>query len=61
MAVPLDQQFKIVKKGIIEERVPVLVNFRKPLFFYILSFFSLASIRNGTTLFCYLYSITNQC
>jgi hypothetical protein len=25
MAIPLDQQFKIVKKGIIEERVPVLV------------------------------------
>jgi len=29
MAVPLDQQFKIVKKGIIEERIPVLVNFKK--------------------------------
>jgi len=32
MAVPLDQQFKIVKKGIIEERIPVLVNFRKIFF-----------------------------
>jgi hypothetical protein len=33
MAVPLDQQFKMVKKGIIEERIPVLVNFRN--FFFI--------------------------
>jgi hypothetical protein len=32
MSVPLDQQFKIEKKGIIEERIPVLVNFRKIFF-----------------------------
>ncbi len=29
MAVPLDQQFKIQKKGVIEERIPVLVNFKR--------------------------------
>lgn len=29
MGVPLDQQFRIEKKGIIEERVPILVNFIK--------------------------------
>jgi hypothetical protein len=32
MAVPLDQQFRIEKKGIMEERIPVLVNFIKYLF-----------------------------
>ena len=26
MAIPLDQQFKIQKKGILEERIPALVN-----------------------------------
>ena len=26
MAMPLDQQFKIQKKGIMEERIPALVN-----------------------------------
>ena len=41
MAVALDQQFKIQKKGIIEERVPVLVNtysIKNPLNFSSLSF-----------------------
>jgi hypothetical protein len=28
MAVPLDEQFKIEKKGIIEKRIPVLVTFK---------------------------------
>ncbi len=60
MAVPLDQQFKIVKKGIIEERIPVLVNFKKKIILFLFTIIYIASIWYGTTLFCNIYSITNK-
>jgi hypothetical protein len=61
MSVPLDQQFKIEKKGIIEERIPVLVNFKnKKFILFIFSIVSIASIWYGTTLFCNIHPITNK-
>lgn len=62
MAVALDQQYKIEKKGIQEQRIPILVNIiSKKIIFHIFYSFHLESSKHRTALFRHVHSLASEC